>query len=104
MPCPFRFGSLAPQPRWPVAYKGSGRMPFERASKLGHVKFIKEPRIQRLLELFERVDDPVEDIVGERTGTIDLTQPCPIEHIVAIDGSAVAVPNSIKQHKAVAFV
>lgn len=87
-----------------MAYTSTGRLPIERASKIGHIKIIEEPRIQRLMEAFERVDEQDDTDLGELSGTLDLSQPTEIENVVAIDGSECAIPNSIKTHKKVAFV
>lgn len=87
-----------------MAYTSSGKLPIERASKLGHVKFIREPRIQRLLEAFERTDNAPDDVLGEVSGHLDLAATGEIENVVAIDGSHVAVPNVVHNHKRLAFV
>jgi len=87
-----------------MAYTSSGRMPIERASKLGHVKFIDESRIQRLLESFERVDTDNDDHAGELSGHLDLSDAGELENIVAIDGSHAAVPNAVHNHRRLAFV
>ncbi len=87
-----------------MAYTSSGRMPIERASKIGHIKIIQEPRIQRLIEAFEKVDDGGEDVLGELSGRLDLSQADELENVVAIDGSEVAIPNSLQEHKRIAFI
>lgn len=87
-----------------MAYAGSGRLPMERASKLGHIKVIQEPRIQRLLEAFETIDGDEPEMLGELSGHIDLKDDGAIEYIVAVDGSHCAIPNLIKSHKRIAFL
>jgi hypothetical protein len=87
-----------------VAYTSSGRLPIERASKIGHVKIIQEPRVQRLMEAFESVDGTAEEMLGELSGTLDLSNTDEIENVVAIDGSHAAIPNTIKDHKRIAFI
>jgi hypothetical protein len=87
-----------------MAYTSSGRLPIERASKIGHVKIIQEPRVQRLMEAFESVDGASQEILGELSGTLDLSDSTEIENVVAIDGSHAAIPNSIKNHKRIAFI
>jgi LSD1 subclass zinc finger protein len=87
-----------------MAYSSSGNMPIERASKIGHLKIINEPRIQRLLEEFERVDSTQDMLLGEVSGTIDLSKTNEIRNIVAIDGSHAIIPNEIYRHKRIAFV
>lgn len=87
-----------------MAYTSSGRLPIERASKIGHVKIIQEPRVQRLMEAFEGVDGAAEEMLGELSGTLDLSDAVGIENVVAIDGSHAAIPNTIKNHKRIAFI
>lgn len=87
-----------------MAYTSSGRLPIERASKIGHVKIIQEPHIQRLIEAFEQVDTRRDEALGELSGTLDLTQIGELENVVAIDGSHVALPNEVHNYKRVAFV
>lgn len=87
-----------------MAYTSSGRLPIERASKLGHVKIVQEPRVQRLIESFESVDGAGEEFLGELSGTLDLSGTHEIENVVAIDGSHAAIPNTIKNHKRLAFI
>ncbi len=87
-----------------MAYTSSGRLPIERASKIGHVKIIQEPRIQRLMEAFESVDGVPEEALGELSGTLDLSEAGDIENVIAIDGSHAAIPNTIRNHKRIAFV
>lgn len=87
-----------------MAYEGSGRLPMERASKIGHIKIIQDPRIQRLIEAFEREHDDAEDSLGELSGAIDLSQVGDLENVVAVDGSHCAVPNSLHEHKQLAFI
>lgn len=87
-----------------MAYTSSGRMPIERASKIGHIKIIQEPRVQRLIEAFEKIDDTEDQTFGCLSGNIDLSSYTPIENVVTIDGSHVAVPNTVKSYKRIAFV
>jgi hypothetical protein len=87
-----------------MAYTSSGRLPIERASKLGHVKIIQDPQIQRLLEAFEQIEPAQEGAFGECTGTLDLGMTHHLENIVAVDGSHVAIPNVIHQYKRIAFI
>ena len=87
-----------------MAYAGSGRFPIERASKIGHVKIIEEPRVQRLLEAFERTEGNEQDAVGELTGNLDLNNYGDIQNVVAIDGSHLAIPNTFRDRKRIAFI
>ena len=87
-----------------MAYSSKGSLPIERASKIGHLKIIQEPHINRLIEAFESVDSEPDASLGEVTGTIDLEGDTGIENVVAVDGSHAAIPNEILQHKRIAFV
>jgi hypothetical protein len=87
-----------------MAYTGSGHFPMERASKIGHIKVIQEPHIQRWINAFEKVESDEEGTLGELSGKLDLSQVGRLENIVAIDGSHVAVPNAIQHHRRIAFI
>ena len=86
-----------------MAYTSSGKLPFERASKVGHIKVIKEPHIQRLVEAFESVDNASQEQVGSLSGHLDLSDCGELENVVAVDGSYIPIPNEIKNHKRLAF-
>lgn len=87
-----------------MAYTSSGRLPIERASKLGHIKIIEEPRIQRLLEVFESTSDIGKPTFGEVSGRLDLASSGELENVVAVDGSQACIPNVILNHKRIGFV
>jgi ribosomal protein S27AE len=87
-----------------MSYTSSSHFPVERASKIGHIKIIQEPHIQRWINAFEKVDTDSETTLGELSGKLDLSQVGMLENIVAIDGSHVAVPNAIYSHKRIAFI
>lgn len=87
-----------------MAYTSTGRLSIERASKLGHVKIIQDPAVQRLLDAFERTDERDTEELPTPSGRLDLADTGDVENVVAIDGSHAAIPNSLKQHKKLAFV
>jgi len=87
-----------------MAYSSSSNFPIERASKIGHIKIIQEPHIQRWINAFEKIDTDGETTLGELSGKLDLSQVGMLENIVAIDGSHAAVPNAIYSHKRIAFI
>jgi predicted amidohydrolase YtcJ len=87
-----------------MAYGSTGRLAIERASKVGHVKIIQDPAVQRLLDAFERVEDESPEDLPDLSGHIDLSQVGDVENVVAIDGSHAAIPNSLQQHKKLAFI
>src|SRR5918911_3595596 len=97
MPCQCRSESLVrSKGRGSMAYARSDRLPLERASKLGHMRVIQEPSVQRLLDAFERVEQGDDASYGEVAGRLDLAQAGELENVVAIDGSSVAVPNVLR--------
>lgn len=78
-------------------------LPAEYASKIGHIKTIESPHVQRLIQAFEKTDMP--DIqVGEVTDHLDLEAAHQIENVVAIDGSFLTIPNSLKRGRRLAFL
>jgi hypothetical protein len=83
---------------------GSGRFPFERASKLGHIKLIEHEHVARLMRQFERTDTAGDAPVGMRSGSVDLDAPSPIRYVVAIDGGQAIVPNEVRRDKRMAFL
>lgn len=87
-----------------MPYKSSGGMPMERASKIGHIKMVDDPHIQRLIAEFESSAPTNGDPIGERTGHIDLNEQHEIRHIIAIDGGEAIVPNQIRSEKQAAFI
>ncbi len=87
-----------------MAYTSSGRLPIERASKIGHVKIIQDPAVQRLIDAFERIDEEAPEFLVELSGHVELDQTGEVENVVAIDGSHAAIPNSLKSYKKLAFV
>ena len=87
-----------------MAYEGSGRLPIERASKVGHIKIITEPTISRVIEAWEDTSGEGQQPFGERTGTVDLALATEIENVVAIDGSFVSIPNVLHRYKRLGFI
>ncbi len=79
-------------------------LPAEFASKIGHIKLINEPHIQSLIAAFENTDDSSVELIGELSGQLDLTKTGKIETIVAIDGSYLTIPNSLKRSKSLSFM
>ncbi len=83
---------------------GSGRFPFERASKLGHMKLVEHEQVSRLIRQFESVEAQESAPVGECTGHIDLSTPSQIRFIVTVDGGEAVIPNTIRREKRIAFI
>lgn len=79
-------------------------LPAEYASKIGHIKLIQEPHIQSLIEAFETTEDTSAALVGDLSGSLDLNEAGRIEDVIAIDGSYLTIPNSLKRHRSLAFM
>jgi ribosomal protein L37E len=83
---------------------GSGRLPVERASKVGHVRLVEHEHVARLVRQFERIDTAEDKPVGGRTGRVDLAVPSNIRFVVTVDGGQAVIPNEIRRDKRIAFV
>lgn len=83
---------------------GSGRLPIERASKLGHVRLIENEHVTRLMRQFERVDATGDVPVGGLTGTVDLTMPTKLRFVVTVDGGQAVIPNEVRRDKRMGFI
>lgn len=85
-----------------MAYSSSGRLPFESASKLGHINVIQSEWVQSLLVDFETNDigdaDRYENDMWEEFNLGDVQ---PLNHIWVADGSYVPTK---KNYKELAFV
>ena len=85
-----------------MAYSSGGRLPFESASKLGHLNVIESEWVQSLIKDFETNDvgdaDNYENDIWE---SLDPSDVQPLKHIWVADGSYVPVEEN---HKELAFV
>lgn len=85
-----------------MAYSSGGRLPFESASKLGHLNVIESEWVQSLIKDFETNDlaneDNYENDIWE---TFDPVGVQTLKHIWVADGSYVSVEEN---HKELAFV
>ena len=86
-----------------MAYAKDG-YPIELANKVGHVKLIQDPMIQRMIECFEDHHPPADGVVPQATGHIELDASTPIEQVITIDGGHQAVPNLVRPERQVGFV
>lgn len=87
-----------------MALQASINLPYEQASKLGHLKVVQSKWVKSLIDDFENVNfDQVENVASywnEFTSHVE-----PLTHIWATDGSFISVKsNGQKPHKEVAFV
>ncbi len=87
-----------------MSYVGSGRFPVEYSSKIGHMKLIQNPHIQRMLEEFEKSISTTEELIGFKSGTIDISKHNTVKYIIAVDGGQAVVPNDIRSEKRLAFI
>lgn len=85
-------------------YADSVNLPFESASKLGHLSVIDDPLVKELLESFERVERGVDTIPDDYVGQLDLESIEPLAIVLAVDGSLSSVPNSLIEDKTLAYV
>jgi hypothetical protein len=86
-----------------MAY-GTGKYPTEAASKIAHMKLLQNPTISALITQFDAVDPGADPSAGECTGTVNMSEPHGITHVVSVDGGEVVVPNPVRREKAVGFV
>lgn len=85
-----------------MAYSSGGRLPFEAASKLGHLSVVESEWVKSLLSDFEKDDLSNGDRYNETIWKeYKLGQAKPLKYIWAADGSYVSV---IENKKEVAFV
>jgi len=86
-----------------MAYASDG-YPTELANKVGHVKLIQDPMIQRMIDAFEDWNPPVKGILPSLSGTLDLDGECPIEQVITVDGGHQTVPNIARPERQVGFI
>lgn len=85
-----------------MPYQGSGKLPAERAGRLGHLDVLKSPLVQQLCESFE-----TSEFVPPSTDTGWKEIPASDDElrlIFGIDGSLQIIVGEIPPHKALAFV
>lgn len=81
-----------------MAYASSGKLPFETASKLGHLKVIDSDWIRSLIDDFESNDAADDSNYNEKIwNTIDENAAEPLKHIWVVDGSYVPVAEGNKE-------
>lgn len=87
-----------------MPYSGGTRLPFESASKLGHLSVVQSEWVKELVRDFEQAKAPATDSSGTLWQTIDTQGVRPLRSVWAVDGSFVAVRSEGKPPKEVAFV
>lgn len=79
--------------------------PVELANKVGHIKLIQDPMIQKLIESFEDCSAPALDqSKASPTGNINLDEECQIKQVITVDGGHQAVPNVVRPERQVGFI
>lgn len=85
-----------------MAYSSSGKLPYEVASKLGHLKVIESDWIRSLIEDFESNDITERYIFSDNIwNSIDENALPPLKHVWVVDGSYVPV---VENNKELVFV
>jgi len=87
-----------------VPYGASVNLPFESASKLGHLSVVGDPLVKALLESFEKVERGESMVPDGAIRTLDLGAVEPLSLVLAVDGSLSSVPNSLIEDKTLAYV
>lgn len=86
-----------------MPYSGGGKLPAERASKLGHLDVLKSPLVQELCRSFEdSVVTKPEHNPSVWEGVKKTSEPASL--IFGVDGSMQILEAPTKPHKALAFV
>src|SRR4051794_1708344 len=86
-----------------MAYSASGNLPFEAASKLGHISIVNDPFIKEMVQSFREIKrDPAEK---PDSGFEIVDADCePLDFVVAIDGSMSTIPNALAPQKTLSYV
>lgn len=87
-----------------MPYSAGTRLPFETASKLGHLAVVQSPWVQALVADFDSAAPAEGDLSKTVWQTIDTTGVLPLRAVWAVDGSFVPVITERKPQKEVAFV
>jgi hypothetical protein len=77
---------------------------MERASKIAHMSLIRDPSLTQLLQSFHSDTVPRRPSGAARTGTIDLSLPEDVHHVVTVDGGYTVAPNPIRRDKALSLI
>lgn len=87
-----------------MPYAASDKLPFESASKLGHISVIDDPLVLGLMDGFVRLEPPEERARDAQVVDLALDGVAPLDHVLAVDGSLSVVPNSLIKEKTVAYL
>lgn len=87
-----------------MPYAESAALPFERASKLGHLSVINDPFVQELLEEFEQTGGNAPGQAALEGDVVEAPDAEPLDFVVAVDGSVSDIPNTLAKHKMLSYV
>src|SRR5581483_833049 len=86
-----------------MGYGEHGGYPPEYASKIGHIRLIQDPYIQRIIEAFEDTKPEPQGDLPPGLGSINLEGPT-LAQIITVDGGSAPVPNVLRAERQVGFV
>ena len=78
--------------------------PTELANKVGHIKLIQDPMVQRLIESFEDHRPLPDAALPPISGNTDLKCDRTIAQVITVDGGHQTVPNIVRPERQVGFV
>lgn len=87
-----------------MPYQGSGRLPAEAASKLGHLEVIGSPVIAELIKQFEHAQPTDKDPSSTMWTPFEKKDAKPLSLIFAVDGSMQIVSSESMPKREVAFI
>lgn len=87
-----------------MPYSSGTRLPFEAASKLGHLSVVQSSWVRELIKDFESATQQDFNPAKNLWQTIEVDGASPLRSVWAVDGSFVAVRSEQKPPKEVAFV
>ncbi len=87
-----------------MAYGASKHLPFETASKLGHLSIINSPFVQEMLSSFQRIERDPAATPDTGLHQLDLGDVAPLDFVIAVDGALSSVPNSLAPHRMLSYI
>jgi hypothetical protein len=85
-----------------MAYNASGGYPAEYASKLGHMRLIKDPLVQKVIEAFESTEPKTDNQPPIELREVSLDKP--LSQIITVDGSSLDVPQLQRAERKMGFI
>jgi hypothetical protein len=87
-----------------MGYRGSGHLPIEMASKLGHMKLVTSPAIRSLITRFESMSPDDRPDPPTPSGCIDMSLPTKITHVIAVDGGQAVLTGTTYKERSMAVI